>query len=75
MSNQITSSIDLFVKGKFASIYSSSNLKLEEYNNKISSLKAKNDELMAKLEADYKIIEQMFNQSSNQYSELFAALS
>lgn len=75
VSEQITSSIDLFVKSKFASIYSSSNSKLDEYNNKISSLKAKNDEIMAKLEADYKIIEQLFNQSSNQYSELFAALS
>lgn len=74
VSEKITSSIDLFVKSKFASMYSTSNLKLDEYNNKISSLKSKNDELMTKLEADYKIIEQLFNQSSNQYSELFSAL-
>ncbi|OLA94564.1 MAG: hypothetical protein BHW64_03205 [Candidatus Melainabacteria bacterium LEY3_CP_29_8] len=75
LSTSLTTTIDLFVKGKFASIYSNSNSKLEEYNNKISSLKNKNDKLMSKLESDYKIIEQMFNQSSNQYSELFAALS
>ena len=75
LSTSLTTTIDLFIKGKFASIYSSSNLKLEEYNNKISSLKDKNDELMAQMESDYKIIEQIFNQSSNQYSELFAALS
>lgn len=74
VSEKITSSIDLFVKSKFASMYSTSNLKLDEYNNKISSLKSKNDELMTKLEADYKLIEQLFNQSSNQYSELFSAL-
>lgn len=74
VSEKITSSIDLFVKSKFASMYSTSNLKLDEYNNKISSLKSKNDELMTKLEADYKIIEQLFNQSLNQYSELFSAL-
>lgn len=75
ISEKITSSVDAFVKSKFASIYSSSNSKLDEYNNKISTLKSQNDELMAKLEADYKIIEQLFNRSSNQYSELFSALS
>ena len=74
LQDTIVSSIDLFVKGKFASIYSNSNNKLDEYNNRISSLKSKNDELMAKLEADYKIIEQMFNQSSYQYSGLFSNL-
>ena len=74
LQDTIVSSIDLFVKGKFASIYSNSNNKLDEFNNRISSLKSKNDELMAKLEADYKIIEQMFNQSSYQYSGLFSNL-
>ena len=40
----------------------------------ICKIQSKNDELMAKLEADYKIIEQMFNQSSYQYSGLFSNL-
>lgn len=75
ISETIISSIDLFLKGQFESIHSSSKSKLDEYNNKISSLKDQNDKLMAKLEADYKIIEQLFNQSSNQYSELYAPLS
>lgn len=74
LSNEIVSSIDSFINGSLNSISSASNSKINQYNDKISSLKSDNQKLASKLEANYKLIEQLFNQSSNQYSELFSAL-
>ena len=73
--NETVSSIDSFMKGTLANISSQNNSKINQYNDKISSLKSDKQKLASKLESDYKMIEQLFGYSSNQYSELFSALS
>lgn len=73
--NETVSSIDSFMKGTLANISSQNNSKINQYNDKISSLKSDKQKLASKLESDYKMIEQLLGYSSNQYSELFSALS
>ena len=75
VSKEIVSSIESFMSGSLKNISSSSNSKINQYNDKISHLKNENQKYASKLESDYKMIEQLLGQTKNQYSELFSALS
>ncbi len=75
VSKEIVSSIESFMSGSLKNISSTSNSKINQYNDKISHLKNENQKFASKLESDYKMIEQLLGQTTNQYSELFSALS